>query len=258
MRINKIIYDKKFLIIILIFMIVCLGCICINQNITINNLKLEIQKSQENHVLYNDDVFNYLALGNSITIHKINDYWWSGAGMAASTIDKDYFHIVKSYLENENKKVYSYAVGYSIWEVQSNDRAETFEIIDPYLSNKLDLVTIQLSENVNDFSTFKQDFEELINYVKNKCPNAKIIIIDDFWHNEYSKIKSEIAINNGAEFIDLSEIRGNNDYECGIGTIVYDINGNEHVVNHSGVARHPNDKAMAYIANAIIKKLVKN
>ncbi len=41
-----------------------------------------------------EDIFDYLAIGNSITLHGICDYWWGNYGMAASSIDNDYYHLV--------------------------------------------------------------------------------------------------------------------------------------------------------------------
>lgn len=38
--------------------------------------------------------FNYLAIGNSITCHGITDFWWNEAGMAATTKEKDFVHLV--------------------------------------------------------------------------------------------------------------------------------------------------------------------
>lgn len=109
--------------------------------------------------------------------------------MAATDSDKDYFHLVTDYLEKSQEKDTSYAVNFYTWEVQSADRAETYSLIDPYLSDKLNLVTIQLSENVTDLSNFEKDLEELLGYVQTKCPNAQIILIDDFWSAEKAIIK---------------------------------------------------------------------
>ncbi len=118
---------------------------------------------QTSKVEWNDDSFNYLAIGNSITSHSLADYWWNdGVGMAASSEDKDYVHQVKEWLDaicTESVAVYAY--NFWNWEIQTSDRAETLQLLDGYLSDKLDLVTIQLSENVYDTSTFEQDCEEL-------------------------------------------------------------------------------------------------
>lgn len=55
------------------------------------------------------------------------------------------------------------------------------------------------------------------------------------------------------EFIGLDEIKGLKNYQCGIGTTVYDSNGNLHTVEHAGVANHPGDAGMKWIAERIIK-----
>jgi hypothetical protein len=142
------------------------------------------------------------------------------------------------------------------WEVQAADRAETLELIEKYLNEKLDLVTIQLGENVNDFSTYANDYEELIRYIQVKAPNAQIIVIDDFWNaGDKSILKEKASKNTGVPFVSLEEIKDNTDYQCGLGTIVYDKEGNGHTVEHAGVAKHPGDKGMEYIAHAVIQIL---
>ena len=128
-----------------------------------------------------DDSFNYLCIGNSISKHPITDGWWNENGMAASTLDKDYYHLVVDYLKQKHEKVNSEVVNLYVWEVQSHDRAETLMFFKPYLSDNLDLVTIQLGENASNIDTFEQDYIELINYVKKNCPKAKIIVVGDFW-----------------------------------------------------------------------------
>lgn len=59
----------------------------------------------------------------------------------------------------------------------------------------------------------------------------------------------------GYRYVDLSEIKDSVEYECGVDAVVYDEHGNEHIVTHKGVATHPNDKAMSYIAEAIFNRL---
>ena len=59
----------------------------INQNEKISELQNDITflktelKEQNNskRVNYCDTAFNYVAIGNSITKHVINDYWWNGS-----------------------------------------------------------------------------------------------------------------------------------------------------------------------------------
>jgi hypothetical protein len=221
----------------------------------VEELKQEVDELQ-GRVSYSETAFNYLAIGNSITIHRESEYWWSDSGMAASRPENDYYHLVTDYLRQTYGEVGSYAVNYSQWEFQSYDRAETYSIIDPYLSPELDLVTIQLSENVTNMSTFESDFESLIQYVKLNAPNARILIIDDFW-DEYSKseIKEAVAGRTGVTFLPLDDIKDDPEYQCGENAVVYDSDGIEHVVDHEGVEQHPGDKGMQYIADAIINAL---
>ena len=217
---------------------------------------LAIEAELNSVIEYDPEGFNYLAIGNSITKHPKCDYWWNEIGMAATSEEKDFVHIVSSFLEEEYENSVTYAVCYAIWEMQSNDRAETYDVIDPYLSPYLDLVTIQLGENVSDVTTFERDFEELIKYVASKCPETEIIIVDDFWsHSERRAIKVGVVEEFGLPFADLTEIRDNPEYRSELGAVVYGDDGDAHVVEHEGVAIHPGDAGMQYIADTIIELL---
>ena len=45
------------------------------------------------------------------------------------------------------------------------------------------------------------------------------------------------AVNNtGVQFVNLDEIKEKEEYQCGIGTVVYDLYGGGHTVEHEGVA----------------------
>lgn len=109
-----------------------------------------------------------------------------------------------------------------------------------------------MSKNVSNISTFQEDFEELCRYIIQKSPNAQIIVIDDFGDSgEKSSMKEEAAKACNVSFVSLNAIKGNADYQAGLGTIVYDKKGNKHVIEHEGVAVHPGDKDMEYIAETV-------
>lgn len=139
--------------------------------------------------------YNIIFIGNSITRHEFAKYWWSNKrGMTPSAIDNDFFHRVVSLLSdyllrinpNSNFGINFYATNYSVWETQTNDRAKTFPLIDKYLvaGEWLDCVAVQLGENVNDTSTIESDFTELLNHLHDMAPNARLIVIENFWRND--------------------------------------------------------------------------
>lgn len=207
-------------------------------------------------VEWSDEGFNFLAIGNSITKHGIGSSWWNEVGMAATDEEHDYYHLVLNGLESKEKNVTSYVCNFATWETQSKDRDETFMLIDSYLDDKIDLVTIQLGENASDLTTFKEDYISLINYIKENAPKAQLIIVGDFWENgNRDSMKETVASECDVTYVSLAEIKNNTDYQCGIGAIVYDSEGNEHTVEHEGVAVHPSNKGMEYIANAILNEI---
>lgn len=227
----------------------------INGKITLSVPKGGIVIAEKTAIQPKKDTFSYLAIGNSITIHAICDYWWTRSGMAASEPSKAYVNLVAKELKKKHKNVNFNAFNFFQWELLKHDRAELLPMLDKHLDPNLDLVTIQLGENVTDNSTFKADLAELFRYIKKKSPKAKIIVISDFWSKIRHPHKKAAAKECGAKFVDLSPIIGKKEYMCGINTIIKDNEGKTHKVTHPGVGRHPGDKAMAYIANAIISAL---
>ena len=204
---------------------------------------------------YAEASYIYFPLGNSITVHAPNEVWWNEVGMAASDADHDYVHLVASWLSTSHGKVACHPYYYYAWEM-AKDRASKLSLLDPYLDPGLDLVTIQLGENAEDLTTFEQDLEDLIRYVQAKAPEAKILVIDDFWPNEErSRMKQNAAEKTGAEYISLKDIQGRTEAEAGTGTVVYDAAGNPHTIENTDVAAHPGDRGMKVIADMIIEVL---
>ena len=70
------------------------------QSIEIRILKTKIDElekayaDKDNKIIFDENEFNCLFIGNSITVHPINEYWWNEIGMAASKKDNDYVHLV--------------------------------------------------------------------------------------------------------------------------------------------------------------------
>lgn len=206
-------------------------------------------------VEWNENGYNYLAIGNSITVHGLASYWWDDdRGMASTCDENDYVHRIKNYLEYNNVTLNVY--NFSTWETVGTDRAEFLELLMPYLSTKIDLITIQLGENAQDLVTWESDFEELITYIKGKAPEAEIVVIGDFWSNKNrDELKKQAAVACGVKYVSLDGIKDNDDYYAGMGTEVEDSDGNIHLIDHSGVAIHPGDRGMEEIAKRVIEIL---
>ena len=223
--------------------------------VTILNEKLAEDSEAAEFTSSVGDDFDYLAIGNSITLHPITDFWWGEWGMAAATPELDYYHLVTEGLENQYGSVNSARYNYSVWEIQAHDRTETYEFLDNWLVDGIDLITVQLSENASDLSEFSVDFESLLHHIQKKCPSAKIVVIDDFWSDEKSVMKKHVAEELGLCFVDLSDIRGKSEYQAGMGTVVNGLDGKEHIIEHSGVAAHPGDEGMKAIAERVLEEI---
>lgn len=205
---------------------------------------------------YPDDTYNYLAIGNSLTKHSITSFWWTECGMAATTADRDYVHVVANGLRERKGEVYFTAVSFGQWEYLDKDRAVTYDMLNPYLSDKLNLITVQLTDNVLNLDSLEADYADLIRYIHENAPNAQIILIGSFWdHGTKDAVIYNTAVNNGLEYVSLDEIKDNPAYQAGMGTIVYDEAGNGHDIQHPAVAAHPNDIGMQYIADRILERV---
>lgn len=209
------------------------------QNNDINELRAQVSllsakvnKNNSKKIIWPDGQFKYLAIGNSLTLHGKTSFWWNENGMAASDKAHDYFHQVVDYLNTIHGPVFAVPHNLAAWEVQTHDRDETLMFLEPYLDKDINLITIQVAENARDISTFEMDFISLINFVKEKCPKARILVVGDFWNYSNRDEQKEMACKKtGAEYVSLHGIKDNKDYFCGIGTIVLDEEGKNMLLN---------------------------
>lgn len=200
------------------------------------------------------DGFDYLAIGNSITKHGLADYWWGEWGMAASEEQRDYVHLVSSALETEHGSINAAAMNFSQYEILAHDREQALSLIEPYLNEGIDLVTVQMGENVADDSTWQQDFRQLLARVKAAAPDARVLVIGVSWPDEaVETAERSAAEETNCAYIDLSSIRNEPWYQCGRSATVYGADGQTHMVEHDGVAKHPGDDGMRAIADLVLE-----
>ena len=195
-----------------------------------------------------------LFLGNSITKHGINEYWWGLWGMAATTRENDYVHRVMAGIRSHNQSTTFSAVNIANWEQDfSTPLSSLISLSD--LSADTDLIVIRLGENVSNTSGFQNALTNLYNYVTGIAPNARVIITGQFWPNsEKEAACKNVATAKGATYVKINQY-GNSAYEERVGNYVYGDDGQWHMIDRSDVASHPSDAGMQAIANEILAVL---
>lgn len=193
---------------------------------------------------------NILIFGNSITIHvpDVSIGWYGNWGMAATSKDKDYVHVLEKLT-----KASIQPINISAWE----NSPSTFDLssLDRYLLNNPDLILIRLGENVSEPSVFNKSLETFVARIKSRVPSAKIIITGTFWENlVVTKILNEFADKNGYMFVPLTQLARNENISF-IGDLTKGEDGFIHPVSSRAVADHPGDIGMQKIAETIAVKI---
>ena len=190
-----------------------------------------------------------LFFGNSITRHEPNpDLGWYGDwGMAASSRDKDYVHLVVAELDKKFGKVdYCIAQG-AMWEWGYR---ESEKVLDEYYSavKEFDphIIVIRIGENITAQKhlevSCKQGFETTVDYLVGKSAE-KVVITDMFWYTVYNDVLKDVCLEKGHTFCHLTDLE-NDDRTMALG-----------LFEHKGVAGHPGDFGMQCIADRILEKI---
>lgn len=193
---------------------------------------------------------NVLILGNSITRHGPAPQigWYGDWGMAASSIDEDFVHILIKKFKAENpdanvdfKNISDFERGY--WNYD-------YSKLDSLKSIKHDLIIFRIGENVQDADLNKYDFKSsyifVMEYFKQNNPSVKIIIASSFFNNE----RVETLINDAGREKNLPVVN--------LSSLSKDVsNTAAGIFSDPGVASHPSDKGMEAIANKIWDEIIK-
>ncbi len=206
-----------------------------------------------------------LCIGNSITKHpQIPDFWWGDWGMAATTVNTDYVHLLQAYLTQRYSSVSVTPVSLVNWEKSAGQRENFVGVLDPYLASQPDVVTIELGENCANLGNFLFDYVYLINYIKWKDPGAKIVLVGTItttWCDPsveyYKQYAYHICKYAGydIEYVDTAAVMNNPAGLSYIGELVAGWDFQWHAINNISVALHPNDYVMDFIARGIYQKI---
>lgn len=192
-----------------------------------------------------------LFLGNSITLHgpKADIGWTGNWGMAASSEDKDYVHLVQAGLtrhigaapEMRVRNIADFERNYSTYEVKT--QLQEVLAFDP------DLVVLAIGENVSGLSSdkarveFKEAVMRLLNALVEKR-RPRIVVRSSFWADPAKDaVLRESCDAVRARFVDAGPI----------GKDPSNAARAERPFKHDGVAGHPGDKGMQALADVILK-----
>jgi len=194
-----------------------------------------------------------LFLGNSITLHgPAEQIGWSGNwGMAASSAEKDYVHLLLQLLseaagrkpEAMIRNIADFERGYRTYDPGSALKKE--------LDFGADLAIVAIGENVPALAseeakqTFKNSVSNLLATLKKSGPSA-IFARSCFWpDNAKDDAMRQACQEAGATFVDISGLSRDESHYAR----------SERRFAHAGVAAHPGDKGMKAIADALWKAM---
>ncbi|MEZ5329604.1 MAG: hypothetical protein R3F19_31545 [Verrucomicrobiales bacterium] len=194
-----------------------------------------------------------LFLGNSITLHAPapNIGWTGNWGMAASSEDKDYVHLLTSKIAKAAggdhprtmvRNIADFERGYGEFETAARLKEE--------LAFEADIVVIAIGENVAEIRSepeaekFSTAIKGLLSEIKTHGKPA-IFVRSSFWPNAAKDdILRDVCAAEGGTFVD-------------IGPLGSDAANKAPEFEHAGVAAHPGDRGMAAIADAIFEAILK-
>lgn len=197
-----------------------------------------------------------LFIGNSLLIG------WGTFGMCAKDSRHDYYHYIKEYiLSKKEESTFNKISGTTFEGATSIMDADNWmtNTLHSKLSNDLDLVIIQLSDNVNTddkIKTFHSTCIKLIQYIRSICKKARIVWVSAWYATpEKQAVIREACKNSGSIHINISDLTADDTNKGKIGDTIHKDDGSTSVVDSSGIASHPGNKGMRLIANRILYSL---
>jgi hypothetical protein len=182
------------------------------------------------------NAYRVLFIGDSLTYHgQTANLWNYDSGMAASSPDKDFVHLVTKHIQEK--------LGTRPVEILINNGGNgKIGTMLSYLKNhpelRPDLVILQGGENDPFDDVFQQTYRSLLGfYQSTKTP---YIVLGDWWNDSKSAFAREQALAQGYAWVELTAIDKHPE-----------MSGDGGPYHIDGVAKHPNDQGMKAIADAV-------
>lgn len=201
--------------------------------------KLTSPVAKKSYVIFYKRV---LIVGNSITGHgPAPELGWTGDwGMAASSAEKDYVHIISKKLRLLNPNV-DIKIQYAV-EFERTYSGFDYKSLESLADYKPDLIIMRIAENTDVDYIYNYE-DRYANYVAKLTSktDAKVICTTSFWKSKsgVTAVIKKIASDKGYYLADLTPLWSDNSYSA----IDLFLN--------TDVGSHPSDKGMKAIADRI-------
>ncbi|MDZ4403432.1 SGNH/GDSL hydrolase family protein [Prosthecobacter sp.] len=196
-----------------------------------------------------------LFIGNSITRHgpSAKVAWTGNWGMAASAEAKDYVHLVVDAVAKKRGVKPEFLVANVADLERSYATVDAAAKLTTEVAFKADTVIVAIGENVPGLKTaeaktqFKEAMVKLLTLLK-RDGQATLYVRSCFWADATKDaILKEACEATGGVFVDIGTL----------GKDEANYARSERKFEHEGVARHPGDKGMGAIADAIFVAMAK-
>ena len=214
--------------------------------ISLFSIKLNAQAFNSIDSTHNLTYFNYrpmppnayrvLFIGDSLTFHgQTPNLWNYDSGMAASSVDKDFVHLVAQHIQD---KLGAKPVEILINNGGNGKLGTMLSYLTSHPDLKPSLVILQGGENDPFDASFQETYKNLLAFYQTST--TPYIVLGDWWNDTKRSFDHQQASGHGYAWIDLT-VLNKNPAMSGDG-------GPYHI---DGVAKHPNDQGMKAIADAI-------
>ena len=204
------------------------------------NVVPSTNQNEKNVFLYENSKskIKILFAGNSITKHapKVEIGWYNDCGMAASSVENDYVHLIVKKIKKNYDENLSFAIAQMADYERQFQTMSPAELYKPAKDFNADIIITFFGANVskeydamaNPKVTFGKAYNEMCDYLSNG--RAKVYHGMGFYiRDRLDEEKATVAKNRGEVFMDISDIRSRDD-------------------SH-GLFNHPGDVGMAMIAD---------